>query len=427
MNTSDEYYLRLLKSQVESFLGWGSSPTWTSRDFTELSERILETTGVNLSATTLKRIWGRVNYQSAPSTQTLDTLAAYIGHDNWRVFRNSFPPTDHLPAPEPEYSFRRPVFAILKPFVWFGGMGIFLLAALLLWLNVSSTPKRLPDPVKSPGFFSSPVAKGIPNTVIFHYDLSCFTADSFSIQQSWDDRRRERIDPGNFTHTSVYYTPGYFRAKILANDQVLAEHDVYVPSDGWMAFIDRFPQPQYLAVSEHEHSFSVDKQQLAEAENRYPDEIPSLCYILVEDFGEVFSDDFELETNMKMEKPFRNAVCGRMSMVVMCSEGRIVIPFSVPGCVGELKIRCGETEIDGKSHDLSALGIPVEEWNLIGLKVKDRQAEIWVNGQPVYHFPAQNFPGKIIGLRYRFEGEGTIRGVKLTGREAVAIYPMPGT
>src|SRR5690606_1875997 len=41
----------------------------------------------------LKRIWGKVKYTSRPTTTTLDTLAQFIGHQNWRGFK-----LEHLSA-----------------------------------------------------------------------------------------------------------------------------------------------------------------------------------------------------------------------------------------------------------------------------------------------------------------------------------------
>ena len=73
--------------QIEEKLGWGSSDLWHNEVFNELSEKIQEATDVLLSSTTLKRIWGKVNYKSAPSINTLNTLSQFAGYTNWRDFK----------------------------------------------------------------------------------------------------------------------------------------------------------------------------------------------------------------------------------------------------------------------------------------------------------------------------------------------------
>jgi hypothetical protein len=95
-------------------------------------------------------------------------------------------------------------------------------------------------------FSSRIVSSGLPNSVIFDYDVSKVIADSFHIQQSWDSRRRVRVSPDDRQHTSFYYYPGYFHAKLIANDQVIKEHDVFVESNGWIGMIERFPEPVYI-------------------------------------------------------------------------------------------------------------------------------------------------------------------------------------
>src|SRR5688572_30188554 len=74
---------------IEAELGWGESKEWSTRDFEMLSSRIMEKTHVQLSVVTLKRVWGRIRYESKPTATTLDTLAKYIGFESWRAFKQS--------------------------------------------------------------------------------------------------------------------------------------------------------------------------------------------------------------------------------------------------------------------------------------------------------------------------------------------------
>ena len=75
-----------LLNLIEKKLDWGESLTWQNRDFENLNQLILDETGVSLSASTLRRIWGKVEYKHLPSTTTLDTLAKFAGFESWRLF-----------------------------------------------------------------------------------------------------------------------------------------------------------------------------------------------------------------------------------------------------------------------------------------------------------------------------------------------------
>src|ERR1700754_2469433 len=87
---------------IESSLGWGDAASWTNEDFDTLSESIFDKTGVRLSVSTLKRIWGKVKYDSSPNMGTLNALARYAGFEGCRPLRPAASaPTPPLPAPHP--------------------------------------------------------------------------------------------------------------------------------------------------------------------------------------------------------------------------------------------------------------------------------------------------------------------------------------
>src|SRR4030095_12779515 len=87
----DTEYLQLYIQLVEQKLNWRTADEWRNYEFTELSEKILDATNVNLSATTLKRIFGKLKYESLPSSATLNALAAFLGYTSWMDFKSNQP------------------------------------------------------------------------------------------------------------------------------------------------------------------------------------------------------------------------------------------------------------------------------------------------------------------------------------------------
>ena len=74
--------IHVLLMQVESRFGNLAK----SADFENLSDDIENSTSELLSASTLKRLWGYVNYMSSPRTYTLDVLSRYIGYQSFNSF-----------------------------------------------------------------------------------------------------------------------------------------------------------------------------------------------------------------------------------------------------------------------------------------------------------------------------------------------------
>lgn len=61
----------------------------TESDCRNLADRIEDKTGRSLSITTLKRLWGLIDYRFRPAKYTLDTLALFLGYDSWKDFEMS--------------------------------------------------------------------------------------------------------------------------------------------------------------------------------------------------------------------------------------------------------------------------------------------------------------------------------------------------
>lgn len=80
-----------LRERVEKTLGTRMS---TPRDFELLSESVFRHTGVLMSTTTLKRLWGYINETVTPRHSTLDTLARYAGWSGWDNFCRDESPED---------------------------------------------------------------------------------------------------------------------------------------------------------------------------------------------------------------------------------------------------------------------------------------------------------------------------------------------
>jgi len=100
---TEEELIFTCRLQIETALNWGPSERWANQDFERLSEQIMARTQVRLSVSTLKRIWGKVRYDSLPAITTLNALAQFSGYKNWRDFS-----ARHSHQPVPTNSIQEP-------------------------------------------------------------------------------------------------------------------------------------------------------------------------------------------------------------------------------------------------------------------------------------------------------------------------------
>jgi len=86
MSEYEQYEIDLVKSAVSNVYGNKLS---TSNDFSDLSEDVVLKTRQAISESTLKRIWGYVNYHPKPNASTLNILARYAGYASMKDLYNS--------------------------------------------------------------------------------------------------------------------------------------------------------------------------------------------------------------------------------------------------------------------------------------------------------------------------------------------------
>ncbi len=401
---SEQELIAMCLLQIEEKLDWGSSNDWHNDVFLELSETIQKQTNILLSPTTLKRVWGKVNYKSSPSINTLNTLAQSAGYLNWRDFKIK--------------AGQKPTRSKKKKSKTYSAKGLILIAIVIMLLTTlffaMKTDHSKVDDVDFSliKFTSRPIAKGLPNSVVFDVDLKGLTSDSIYIQQFWDETKTIKLKPNQVQATGQYYFPGYFRAKLLVEGEIKKEHDLFIKSGGWLGTIDFEPIPRYYDESRViQNNLVLPEEALKEISSSEQPLVSSFHYI--DDFGEISGDNFLLKTAFKNVYNDKWAVCSITRIVVLGTEGAMIIPFSIPGCVSEIGLLLNDVYLSGKEHDLSAFGTDLSQFRDFEINVENKKVKVLIDGKSIYTSSYNATIGNIIGVRYRFLGAGEVEYLKL--------------
>ena len=407
-----------LKETIENRLMWGPAETWSNYDFEKLSDEILKETGVNLSVSTLKRFFGKVAYRSKPSVTTLNTLARFVNYEDWRdfeskqesepiAFKNPEPPKQEQKSPE------MPV----RMYVFTGVILIFLVASALYF---RSRPKYNPEDFS----FSSKtvLTSGLPNSVIFDYDASNVEEqDSVFISQSWDIRRRVAVDKNGRHHSSIYYYPGYFKAKLMAGDFILKEHDIQIITDGWLSVLEApwGERPTYFDLEETriDGGVSVTEELIEKYGEDLKKEHPSVRFYNQKDISGFMTDNFEFETEVKSDFGGGSNACQQVQVYLQAKDDIMIIPLTQPACVGDLFLAAYGFGTQSTADDLSGFGCDLNDWVKLRVSCKDRHCTFYVNEIKAYEADIQNPASEIVGVQYRFGGTGAVRNARLGSGE----------
>lgn len=406
----ETYVVRCLRL-IEAKLSWGSSVAWTNYDFEKLSDIVHDSTGVRLSVTTLKRLWGRLKYESAPTLTTLNTLAQFAGYADWRSFKQMqaaqneepviLPVHEDLRTQEIRSSKKK-----ISPY-WLALIIPFLLACYLFIAALSSKP----DPDQFIFEANKMLTEGVPNSVVFHYDAHAAGSDSVFITQNWDISRKKRVSKNGTDHSSIYYYPGYFRAQLIIDGYTVKTQDVWITSDGWLCLAEGDPMPVYFNKTEYmvKDQVEVDEALLKKYNLSLNPRAPKLRFYNQRDLGDVMNDNFIFETKLKNTFHEGANACQEMQVLLHCKNDVMIIPLAAKGCVGNLFISFCGIGVNSKDTDLSKFGADLTQWTKLRVESVDKHFIIYVNDLSAYEGTFPNDINALVGVQYRFNGVGAVK------------------
>ena len=363
-----------------------------------------------MSESTLRRIWGRVEYNHLPSTTTLDTLARFADFESWRAFIRQKPPAG-IPS---EVVLASPAVKTKAGPGWWITAALAAMAAVGISL-ISMHVKKSPDHGKGEYLFSSkPLTRDIPNSVIFTYSAHVAPGDSVFIQQSWDKRTRERIDPELHQYTSVYFHPGFYHAKFVVNNTIVKEHSLLIPTRAWLGLIDHEPIPVYLNPGEFlkDDLMSFPVRDLKRKNIPLTPQPPQVEFANVGNFDPVPVSDFNFSAEVRNDYHEGSGTCQFMNIDLVTDNIPLIIPLSVKGCVAELNMIDGENMIWGKHTDLSGFGTDLTKWVKVNIRSAGGKIQYYVNDKLAYQSKLPK-PENIVGMVYLFQGTGSVKNIVL--------------
>jgi hypothetical protein len=411
-------------SLIETRLAWGPSGQWVNYDFEKLSDAIHENTGVRLSVTTLKRIWGRLKYDSAPTLTTLNALAQFAGYSDWRTLKQNGEDVQEPVA----VGGAQPAVAsgptVVKRSVRYYWLLLLIPFGLLGYALIPAKKHAASYTIDSTRFSfraDKMITEGVPNSVVFHYNAQASPTDSIYIAQTWDITRKKLVSKNKKEHSTIYYYPGYFRAKLIVDTVVVKTHDLWITSGGWLCLAEDDVVPLYFRKEEcvKPDRVEVNAEILRKYNLSLHPKAPRIRMFNQRDLGDLMSDNFVFETTIKSDFNQGTNVCQPVQVLIQCKDDIIIIPFSAKPCIGDLFLAFCGSFTTSKEADLSKFGADLTQWTKLRIETINRHATIYVNDQKAYSLTFPNEPTGIVGLQYRFNGVGAVKDTRFESRGRV--------
>lgn len=392
---------------IENQLNWGRADSWLSKDFEKLNLLILEKTKVSLSPSTLRRLWGKVDYSHQPSGTTLDTLARFAGYESWRDY------TQQPEIPLVKKTVDNPVNKQFKPMLLLKiGLAV---SAIIIFVVLGRNIIR--PHVDASGYILKKriITRDVPNSVVFTYDAHLSPTDSVFFQQSWDTSRRTQIDKNSKQYTSIYYRPGFYLAKLVIGQQIVKEQPILISTNGWLGMIAKKPVPVYLSQHEFAHIAELKitpAMVIAKGVALYPDP-PQVEFYNVGNFKPVPLSDFSFSAAVKSYAQGGAAKCQLIKVMLITDEMPVEIPLSAPGCIASLNLYDGVNRISGKFTDLSGFGIELSDWVKVSCRTNANKIQYFVNEKLVYESKSPGVKRSILGIGFKFQYAGAVKDINI--------------
>ena len=406
----ENFFIEKCIKDIEGKLQWGKREHWKHADYLRLSVLIYEETGILLSNSSLKRVFGKIKNNHIPQIETRNALAKFAGYSDWNDFVSKHSDKNTI------FQFKRikikKIVAGLSIGVVFTGLIIFLILS-------KKNAKENPDihEVFKIQFSSHIIAASSPHTVVFNYNIKGIK-DSVFID--YDDEfhvvEYELLPKERNIITHFYRFPNLYRVKLFTRDSVLAVLNIMLESPEWSAFhIDKtHGQFENLELNEENDGFLEIDHEHIKAQGidikTYPNH---LMYCNISDYN--INIDNSTITLKALHKGSKSSLlCFTYGVTCVGELSEFTINFSIENCYIRSFIKFDDYYLeDGHYSDLSALGLNFNDITQLELKIENNIIKIFKDSLFVTERQYYRAFGELKGIILNTEGYWQTREITI--------------
>ncbi|MEJ8844892.1 hypothetical protein WG954_21035 [Lacibacter sp. H375] len=424
------YHLDLCCRMAAEKIGKASFESWTNGDYLRLSGQLFRQTNVQISPSTLKRIFGKLKTTDRyyPQKATRDALVQYSGYSDWDAFLAKHPKPvatkEEEPVAEatknisanPVSKQRRNIYIIIA---------LLLIAVIIFWVLQKNKSVQSVTSADVDLLCSKPEGEA-PHSTTFTIKLAnSFKGDKDNFTIDFGDGRREKeIDEG-LTISHFYEIPGRYYALLKYDGIPVDSVSVYLKTNGWTATAQiQFDTAKVYPVNINRYTKTGKLEVMAEEVSAAGVDTSKAFFVHFVNTKPlpVDADNFELNLWLSTSLPRPGIRCSQADITVYGEQSSHFARFIKPGCVSWSLLNFSEIHHEGEREDLSFLGVDLTAGGRIKLKVVNKKATLSINDKIVhettYRFPLKKF----YGMRITFGGIGVINGFALKDLQTGNIY-----
>jgi len=273
-------------------------------------------------------------------------------------------------------------------------------------------------------FVGKNVSFQIPAEITFDLDLTKIESDNIYIRKSKDDVDGFKVNKWQKEWKTVYPFPGYYKAQLIVDNELLRVHDVFVKSFGWVGTLSQGSSIEYLSKKDLNCDAMIGLSPERLQNLHSSSSVPTLTFHYFDQINPVSGLDFTLETRLRHTFKSYAAPCRSISIEVVGTNSTFKIPLSINACTFSEPALIAGQEFFPTQVELSKLQADYSQWQKVKMEVNGGWAKFYLNNEHRLTLPVRSSIGQIVGFRYHFEGAGEVDMVKLTDTRDI-IYAAP--
>jgi hypothetical protein len=411
-------YLDLCIRDIEKLLKWGPKEEWTNHNFKQLSDRIADASGITLSISSIRRIFGQdKSYKEKfnPQLETKNALAMLLEYENWASFKQSKITIAFYRTKGFKKALRYGVMALLIVAVGF----LLYRSGLFSLKNHSTTKEKIV-------FNGKDLTGTTPHTVIINYDIS-MVKDSLFIDFGESDTETIYLPPNEHTITYTYGFPEYYKIVLKTRDGKWLKYiPCHIITKSWQRSIrGKGFKTFYHPVKETDslNRLFMSPAFLSERTKQEASRTREIWvdYRYIHPF-DIDGDNFRFHCIIKNDPREGGISCFNSSIHFLGAQGHIEVTLIGKGCARWAEVEAGEQVINGKFHDLTALTLDLSDWRKISIHNNNKNISLLVEDSLVYTLVYKKEIGLIKGLGFSFRGSGSVDQLELKEIGSEKIY-----
>jgi hypothetical protein len=437
-------YVKICLKKVEEKLGWGEVAHWTDIDFRNLSNIIDSSSGILVSSHTLKRLFGKIKYNSNynPQIATKEALAKYLGYESWNDFKEdlskevsvkneSLNPISQVNK-KPPLILSRIVYLSIPAFLI-----IVSIAFYFLWRTYELGPYNFQ--------VQNPVGKA-PHTATFNYDISQIGTKNVFIDFDHFSNNgvylTTNLDQDSGRLSRCFHFPGKYDVKLFANERVIQQIPVLVESDNWFFYAiepysvwDLIPDVIKPTVSKRHRLVKFDNILYGDFINEGYMHIPPSNVGKIEGLTSNFKTHYVLTRyfnvpldNCIFEIRFRNEgfgggiQCNEASFELIGMIGSLSFQVVEPGCLNYAFLRIGKVFKFGENENLEEFEMNFLDFRTLKVHVDNARITLYREEEEFYSIDYDGSLGELVGIHLSSKGTPHYDWLKISDPNGNVVY-----